>query len=109
MQENARKYLKNEFYKKTTCSEKIWENCISLELKSEILLALNNYDNTDYEVYKMFKTLKLDDMLKLRKLDIVSRLSNIATLTESEKGFLKSDSLKMANEILSNELVFNPK
>ncbi len=109
MQENTRKYLKNEFYKKTTCSEKIWENCISLELKSEILLALNNYDNTDYEVYKMFKTLKLDDMLKLRKLDIVSRLSNIATLTESEKESLKSDSLKMANEILSNELVFNPR
>lgn len=107
--DNAKNYLKNEFYKKATCSEKVWQNCISLELKSEILLALNNADNKDYEVFKMFKTLDLSKLNNLSKADLISKVSNISSLTKIESDNLKKDALEIASKILSNELVFNPR
>lgn len=109
LQENAKKFLKNEFYKKAICWDKVFENCISLELKSEILLALNNADNKDYEVFKMFKTLDLSKLNNLSKADLISKISNISSLTNIEKDNLKKESQEITSKILSNELIFNPR
>jgi len=80
-----------------------------LELKSEILLALNNADNKDYEVFKMFKTLDLSKLNNLSKADLISKISNISSLTNIEKDNLKKESQEITSKILSNELIFNPR
>jgi hypothetical protein len=84
-------YLKNEFYKKPTCSDKIVDKCISSELKSEIILALNAYDPSDYEVYRMYKTLDISKLQRLQKALLVSKLSKISSLTPFESSKLKND------------------
>jgi hypothetical protein len=74
-----------------TCSEKIWNDCITVRQKSDILLALNTYDSKDYEVYKMLKTLDISKEENLYQADIISRISNISTLLKSESAPLKKD------------------
>lgn len=105
----ASNYLKNEFYNKPTCWENITQKCVWLELKKEIILALNSVNNSDYEAYKMYKILDLKNISKLEKLHLISQISNITSLSQTEKEQLKQESLKLSKEILSNELVFNPK
>ena len=105
----ARDYLKNEFENMPTCSEKIWNDCITVRQKSDILLALNTYDSKDYEVYKMLKTLDISKEENLYQADIISRISNISTLLKSESAPLKKDASTIVWKILSNELVINPR
>lgn len=107
--ENANVYLKKEFYKKPTCSEKIWNNCMSLEMKSEILLSLNTANNKDYEVYKMFQTLDISKMNNLARANLISKISNITSMVKMEREKLKKEATEIISKILSNELVFNPK
>lgn len=107
--DNAKTYLKNEFYKKATCSEKIIQNCLALEIKSEIVLALNNADNKDYEVYKMFKTLNISKLNNLARADFISKISNIKSLLKFESDKLKKEATDIISKVLSNELVFNPR
>ncbi|MDD5769828.1 MAG: MG2 domain-containing protein [Candidatus Gracilibacteria bacterium] len=107
---NAKNYLKNEFYKRPVCVSAFYiENCISLSLKSQMLLALNSYDNKDYEVYKMFKTLNIEKLDNLTKADLISKISNISSLSKTESDKLKKESQDIISKVLSNELVFNPR
>lgn len=107
--ENAKNYLVTEFYKKPTCSEKVLNNCVSLENKTEILKALNIYNSNDYEVYKMFKTLNTSKLSKLDDSYILANMSKISSVSKLEKDLLTKKAINIVNEILSNELVFNPK
>lgn len=109
MTANAAKYLKSEFTKNKTCGENIFGKCISKELKVEILFALNTFDTKDYEVYNMYKTLDVSKMPRLYKADLASTLSQITTLSKTQKDTLQKEGIKIVNNALGEELVYNPK
>ncbi|MBW7954842.1 hypothetical protein H3C61_03440 [Candidatus Gracilibacteria bacterium] len=106
---NSSNYLKNEFYKNKTCDEKIKNNCISIELKKDILLALTTYDLDDYEVYKMYKTLNINLLSELSASDLMSQILQIKSLPKEEKDLITKELLKKVEKIFANNLIYNPK
>ncbi len=102
-------YLKNEFNKKAICTEKVVKNCISLNDKVEILLALLSLNSNDYEIFRMYKILPEENISKSLQLDIMSKMLSISSLWVNEKSHLEDKIITWVNQLISNELVFNPR
>lgn len=102
-------YLKNQFTKKSICSDTITQNCMVLDIKVMILLALYEANPEDGELYKMYSTLPIEKLSKLVHVDIISKLLSIPTLGVTQKDTLEKKAITLINEIISNELIFNPR
>jgi len=70
---------------------------------------LYDADPKDGEIYKMYSTLPTEKLSKLVHLDLISKLLSIPTLGVTQKDTLEKKAITFTNEIISNELVFNPR
>ncbi len=109
MMTELKSYLKNQFTQKSICSDTISQNCMALDTKVFILWALYDADPKDGEIYKMYSTLPTEKLSKLVHLDLISKLLSIPTLGVTQKDTLEKKAITFTNEIISNELVFNPR
>lgn len=110
--DKAVKYLKDSFYKNKIQWCSLNDCTYSTTDRLNALLAIINYDSTDYEVYKMWKL--IDDnsnvnSIRLSKAKLLAKLLNVKWITTEEKTKLKQQSIDIVNKILTEELVFNPK
>ncbi len=109
-------YLKNRFYlnKREWCHIDLISDCKYGEInRMRAISAIINYNKTDYEAYKMYKLLDQAEFksvsVKLEHARLISNLLKINSISWSEKVDLKKIAKEIINEVLSNQLVFNPK
>ncbi|MFA5917809.1 MAG: MG2 domain-containing protein [Candidatus Gracilibacteria bacterium] len=108
-------YLKDRFYKNQIegCIKTKYNDCKYSDLdRLNAIEAIQSYDSTDYETYKMYKLLTLknvDNSTILKKAFVVANLLKIKNIAVEEKNLLKQEVLKDINNIINNELVYNPR
>ncbi len=108
-------YLKDRFYKNQIewCIKTKYNDCKYSDLdRLNAIEAIQNYDSSDYEAYKMYKLLTLknvDNSTILKKAFVVANLLKIKNISEEEKNILKQEVLKDINNIINNELIYNPR
>lgn len=74
--------------------------------------ALLSYNPSDYEWYKMWKVLNLkwnEISTKVAELEVIWKLLNNKNLKTNEKADLKKKWIRLWNEIIKENLVYNPR
>ena len=109
------KYLKTRFYKnyREWCIISQYNNCKYSEIdRLKAISAILSFDDNDYEAYKMYKILNftnINNAINLEKVKVIAKLIRLKQLSTLEKYNLKKEAKQIINNIISNELVFNPK
>jgi hypothetical protein len=109
------KYLKNRFYTNQIewCYVTNYNDCKYLEVdRLKAIWAILDFDNSDYEAFKMYKLLDFKNSynsLNLEKSKIIAKLLRLNQINSSEKKILEQEAINIVNKIISEELVFNPK
>ncbi|MDD2515797.1 MAG: MG2 domain-containing protein, partial [Candidatus Gracilibacteria bacterium] len=113
--DNATAYLKNRFYigKYEGCISNQYFSCNYEEnQKIDAISAILSYNKNDYEAYKMWKLIKSEEKdvsSQVKKLDVISKLLKVSSLTESDKKYLNESAKNITDYIMNNEIVYNPK
>lgn len=112
---NAVSYLKKRFYENKTepCFSQDIANCkYSESARLAAINAILNYSKDDYEAYKMFKlidTKNEDVSMKINKISIIAKLLNNKNIVEWDKKKLKENWIEMANQVINDFIVYNPR
>lgn len=109
------KYLKTRFYKnyREWCFTSKYNDCKYSETdRLKAISAILEFDNSDYEAYKMYKLLDFttnNNSLNLEKVKVIAKLIKIKSISSWEIKLLEKESKNIIDKIISEELVFNPK
>ena len=112
---DAINYLKNRFYinKIEWCSITKYNDCKYPETdRLKAIWSILSFDNNDYEAYKMYKLINFNNInnsIQIEKVKVIAKLINLKQITKQEKIDLEKEAKKIIDNIISEELVFNPK
>jgi len=111
---NADKYLKHRFalnrrewcnYNKYNCEYNEYDRFAAIEA----ILTYNSQDNDAYKMYKQLELKNYNISNTLKKDLVLNKLANLNSLTTEEKNALITEIKNDVNNIVNNELVYNPR
>lgn len=107
-------YLKKRFYENKIewCIGNINECKYSEESRLSAINAMLSYSPNDYETYKMFKLIDMKNVeisAKITSISIIGKLLNNKNITVWEKSKLKQEWIDIANKIIQEYIVYNPR